>query len=507
MPKTPATNRTNRSKRATRTKRNAIAAGVLAVAIGSAAIPSHSQSAGPDASASQATTQKDRTDLSLTVYNAGIALVRDVRQISLQSGVAPLRFEDVSASINPVTVHFRSLTDAAKVNVIEQNYEYDLLDPQKLLQKYVGREVTLVRAEEDASSTRYVETKALLLADNGNAPVWKIGNEIVTGIPTDHYKFPDLPNNLYTQPTLIWTLDNRGAASQKIEAAYITEGLNWNADYVLTVSRDEKSADLNGWVTLVNNSGVAYENAKLQLVAGKVNQVQPRVRAMMAAKMSMAADAAPAPPQFQQENFNEYHLYTLGRETSVQNNESKQISLLTGTDIAVEKYLLVESDRYYFRNPQGIGNAVTQPVKVYYRFKNDKAHSLGMPLPAGTVRVYQADSKGGTQFVGEDNIDHTPKDENVRIYTGEAFDVVCDRKQLDYKKVASNQYEMQLQISLRNHKDTPVTVEVREPIGGDWEILDSNFKWTKLDSSTVGFSIPVEKDGAATLTYRVRVKW
>jgi hypothetical protein len=502
MPKTPATKRTKR------TKRNALAASVLVVAIGSAAIPSHSQSAGPDASSSQATTQKDRTDLSLTVYNAGIALVRDVRQIQLQPGVAPLRFEDVSASINPVTVHFRSLTDAQKINVIEQNYEYDLLDPQKLLQKYVGREVTLVRGEEDASSTRWVETKALLLSDNGNAPVWKIGNEIVTGIPTDHYKFPDLPNNLYTQPTLIWTLDNRGAASQKVEASYLTGGLNWSADYVLTVARDEKSADLNGWVTLVNNSGVGYENAKLQLVAGKIHQVEDaRAMRKVMASASMALEAAPAPPQFQQENFSEYHLYTLGRETSVQNNESKQISLLAGTDIAVEKYLLVESDRYYFRNPQGIGNAIPQPVKVYYRFKNDKAHSLGMPLPAGTVRVYQADSKGGTQFVGEDNIDHTPKDENVRIYTGQAFDVVCERKQLDYKKVASNQYEMQLQISLRNHKDAPVTVEVREPIGGDWEILDSNFKWTKLDSSTVGFSIPVEKDGSSTLTYKVRVKW
>jgi hypothetical protein len=507
MPKTPASNRTRSTKR---TKRATIAAGALTAAFAVAVAPSHAQSTSgvsADAQAqSQATTQKDRTDLSLTVYNAGIALVRDVRNVQLGSGIVPLRFEDVSASINPVTVHFRSLTEASKVNVIEQNYEYDLLDPDKLLKKYVGREVTLVRGEEDASSTRWVETKALLLSDN-TAPVWKIGNEIVTGMPTDHYKFPDLPGNLYTQPTLIWTLDNRGAAAQKIEAAYITNGINWSADYVLTVARDEKSADLNGWVTLVNNSGVAYENAKLQLVAGKIHQAED-ARAMRKVTVSaaMAMEAKPA-PQFEQENFNEYHLYTLGRETSVENNESKQISLLSGTDIPVEKYLLVESDRYYFRNPQGIGNAVAQPVKVFYRFKNDKAHSLGMPLPAGTVRVYQADSKGGTQFVGEDNIEHTPKDENVRIYTGEAFDVVCERRELDYKKIASNQYEMQLQISLRNHKDTPVTVEVREPIGGDWEILDSNFKWTKLDSGTVGFSIPVEKDGSATLTYRVRVKW
>ncbi|MGA8035822.1 MAG: DUF4139 domain-containing protein [Candidatus Acidiferrales bacterium] len=453
-----------------------------------------------------ATTDKERTDLAITVYNANLALVRDVRQIQIQPGIFPLRFEDVSASINPVTVHFRSLTDPSKLSVVEQNYEYDLLDPQKLLQKYVGREVTLVRAESDAGSTRYAETKATLLSDNG-APVWRIGSEIVTGIPTDNYKFPDLPGNLYSRPTLMWTLDNRGAASQKVEASYLTSGMNWNADYVLTVSRDEKSADLNGWVTLTNSSGVGYENAKLQLVAGKVHQVEPmRVKAMAMQSVAIARMDAPAPP-FEQESFSEYHLYTLDRKTSIQNNESKQISLLSGSDVPIEKYLAVEGDRYYYRNPQGIGNGVTQPVKVFYRFKNTQKNGLGMPLPAGTVRVYEADSKGGIQFVGEDNIEHTPKDENIRIYTGEAFDVVCTRKQLDYKKISSNTYEMQYEITLRNHKDGPVTVDVREPFGGDWEILDSNFKWTKLDSTTAGFEIPVDKDGTSTLNYRVRVKW
>jgi hypothetical protein len=452
-----------------------------------------------------ATTDKDRTELSITVYNANLALVRDVRQIQLQPGVFPLRFEDVAASINPVTVHFRSLTDPPKLNVVEQNYEYDLLDPQKLLQKYVGKEVTLVRAEQDASSTRYVETKALLLSDN-NGPVWKIGNEIVTGIPTDNYKFPDLPGNLYSQPTLIWTLDNRGASSQKVEASYLTGNMNWSADYVLTVSRDEKSADLNGWVTLVNNSGVGYDNAKLQLVAGEVHQVPRPAPPRVSAGITMALEAKAA-PQFEQESFSEYHLYTLERKTSIQNNESKQISLLSGADVPVEKYLQVEGEQYYFRNPQGIANAIPQTVKVFYKFKNSEKNSLGMPLPAGTVRVYQGDSKGGTQFVGEDNIQHTPKDETLRIYTGDAFDVVCERKQLDYKKISSNTYEMEYQITLRNHKDGPVSVEVREPIGGDWDIVDSNFNWTKLDATTVGFQIPVEKDATSTLTYRVRVKW
>ncbi len=451
------------------------------------------------------TTEKDQVDLAVTVYNSNIALVRDVRQIHISPGVFPLHFEDVAASINPATVHFRSLSEPTKLSVVEQNYEYDLLDPAKLLQKYVGREVTLVRAEKDAGSTRYVETKALLLSDN-NGPVWKVGNEIVTGMSADSYRFPDLPGNLYSRPTLVWMLDNRGVNAQKVEASYLTENMSWKADYVLTVTRDEKAADLDGWVTLANNSGVAYSNAKLQLVAGEIHQAAPAVpMKMMTDSLRMNANA-PA-PQFTQEGFSEYHLYSLERRTSIQNNESKQISLLNGTDVPVEKYLMVEGQAYYYRNPQGIGNAIPQPVKVYYRFKNEQKGGLGMPLPAGTVRVYQADSKGGVQFVGEDNIQHTPKDEALKIYIGNAFDVVCERKQTDYKKLSSNQAEMEYAITLRNHKDTAVTVEVREPVGGDWQVVDSNFKAEKLDASTIGFHVPVDKDGAATLTYRVRVKW
>jgi hypothetical protein len=451
------------------------------------------------------TTQKDQVDLNVTVYNSNIALIRDVRQIHLASGIFPLRFEDVAASINPATVHFRSLTDPAKLNVVEQNYEYDLLDAQKLLQKYVGREITLVHGEEQANSTKWVETKAVLLADNNNAPVWKIGNEIVTGMPTSWYRFSELPGNLYSRPTLVWTLDNRGAGVQKVEASYLANSMNWNADYVLTVARDEKSGDLDGWVTLTNNSGVSFENAKLQLVAGEIHQVAP---APMVAKDAIRMNNAMAgPPQFQQEGMSEYHLYTLGRRTTIQNNESKQISLLSGTGVPVEKFLAVEGQSYYFRNQQGIGNAIPEPVKVYYRFKNEEKGGLGMPLPAGTVRVYQADSKGGIQFVGEDHINHTPKDETLKIYVGNAFDIVCERKLLDYKKLANNLYEMEYQITLRNHKDVPVTVEAREPIGGDWEVVNSNLKWTKLDATTISFEIPVEKNGTATLDYLVRVKW
>lgn len=461
----------------------------------------------PDAAESSTTTQKDQTDLSVTVYNSNLALVRDVRQIRLQSGVAPLRFEDVAANIMPQTVHFRSLTDPTKLGVIEQNYEYDLLGQGSLLQKFVGHDLEVGYNVADANGMRWMVGKGTLISYNNGQTVWKIGDQFFTNAQV--YSFPDLPGTLYSQPTLIWTLENRGADAQRVEASYLTSNMNWSADYVLTVARDEKNADLDGWVTLVNNSGAAYDNARLQLVAGNVHRTEqalPMNNRNYIVAQSVMVDSAGA-PAFQQENLSEFHLYTLDRRTTIQNNETKQISLLSGTNVPVEKYLQVEGQQTWFRNPQGIGNPIPQPVKVFYRFKNDEKSRLGMPLPAGTVRVYQADSKGAVQFAGESTITHTPKDETVRVYVGDAFDVVCERKEMDFQKLASNLAEFEYQITLRNHKDGPVTVEVREPVGGDWEVVKSNFKWTKLDATTLGFSIPVEKDGSQTLDYRVRVKW
>jgi hypothetical protein len=281
--------------------------------------------------------------------------------------------------------------------------------------------------------------------------------------------------------------------------------MNWNADYVLTVTRDEKSADLDGWVTLANNSGTAYKNAKLQLVAGEVHRVAPAP--MNGRALGAAIAEAKAAPQFEQENFSEYHLYSLARRTSIEDKESKQISLLNASGVSVEKLLLVTGQSYYYRNPQTIGDPIPQTVQVNYRFKNEDKSGLGMPLPAGTVRVYQADSHGGIQLVGEDNIHHTPKDETVTIHVGDAFDIVCERKETDFTKISKNVYEFEYEITLRNHKESDVTVEVREPIGGDWEVEKSNYKADKLDSTTLGFQVPVAKNGTSTLDYRVRVKW
>jgi hypothetical protein len=449
------------------------------------------------------TTASDQVDLAVTVYNSNIGLVRDVRQVTLPAGEFQLRFMDIAAAINPATVHLRSLSEPAKLGILEQNYEYDLLDPQKLLQKYVGREVTLMRAHMEGGSTKWEEVKAVLLAYN-NGPVWKIGNEIVTGMGADSYRFPELPENLYSRPTLLWTLENSGARRHRVEASYLTGNISWSADYVLTVGRDDKAADLDGWVTLVNNSGTAFKNARLQLVAGELN----RVASGMAGALEMnALRAAPAAPQFQQEAFSEYHLYSLSRRTSIFDKETKQISLLAGSGIPIEKGYVVDGQQYYYRNVQSPGAPIKDPVKVFYTFRNDEKSGLGMPLPAGVVRVYQADSKGGVLFAGEDRISHTPKDERISLHIGNAFDIVAERKQTDFKKLSDRLYEMEYEITLRNHKDAPITVEVNEPIGGDWQIVESTHKWTKTAAFAAQFKIPVAKDGTSVLRYRVRVRW
>src|SRR5580693_4326492 len=455
-------------------------------------------------SSDQSTSLSDQTDLNVTVYNSNIALVRDVRNLTLPTGAFHLKFMDIAATVNPATVHFRSLTEPDKLGVIEQNYEYDLLEPAKLLHKYVGKEITLVRSYQDNGTTKHEEIKATLLSDN-NGQVWKIGNDIVTGGYAESYRFPDIPANLYDRPTLLMSLENSGPRKQQIEASYLANNLSWNADYVLTVTRDEKNADLDGWVTLVNNSGTAFHNAKLQLVAGDLNRVRDLpMNGRMEMNVPMAAKAA---PQFQQENFSEYHLYTLGRKTSVEDKESKQISLLEGTGVPVTKLFVVNGQNYYFRNAQAPGAPIKDPVMVYYKFRNEEKAGLGMPVPAGNVRVYQKDSRGGILFAGEDRIDHTPKDEDVSIHIGNAFDVVSERKQIDYKRIDTHTWEMEYEITIRNHKDAPVTVQINEPIGGSWEMLSSSYKFTKTAAFAAQFNVPVAKDGTAVLRYRIRAHW
>jgi hypothetical protein len=456
------------------------------------------------AQSTHTSTEQDQKDLAVTVYNSNIALVRDVRRIKLPGGVVDLRYMDIAAAVNPATVHIASLTAPKELTVLEQNYEYDLLSPQKLLQKYVGKELTLVRVRTENMSTREEPVKATLLAYN-EGPVWKVGDQIITGMGADRYIFPSVPENLYSKPTLVWLLDNRHAGEHTVEASYLTNQVNWNSDYVLTIGAEQKAADLNGWVTIVNNSGTAFKNAMLQLVAGELHRVYER-RDMAVMGRAMKAAEAPA-AQFAEEGISEYHLYTLERRTNIQDKETKQISLLSSTGVNIEKVFEVNGQQFYYHNRHRPGQPFKDPVQVRIKFKNAQANALGIPLPAGTVRVYQGDSKGRVQFVGEDRIDHTPKDETLDLHIGNAFDVVAERKQTDYVALAPNHHELAFEIALRNHKAEPITVIVNEPIGGDWRMIDSTFKWEKTAAWAARFTVPVPANGESLLKYRVRVRW
>ena len=447
-------------------------------------------------------TEADQQAQSLTVYNSNVALVRDVRNVRLPAGNLELRFADVAAQIEPETVRIVSLTTPRQLTVLEQDYRYDLMSPQKLLQFYVGKQVTLVRRMTENNSTKEVSMKATLLSDN-NGPIWKVGDQIITGMPTDHYVFPSLPPDLYSKPTLVWLLDNPSAGEKKIEADYMTRSVDWNADYVLTLPSEASVADLSSWITVKNSSGVNFRNTQLQLVAGQVHQATRNI--MPRAQGVMMMEAKAAAPGISQEGLSEYHLYTIQRPVTLPNNSSKQIAFVRASGIKMQKTYEINGRQSYFYSSYRGGQPRKEPVQAHLKFKNSEANSLGVPLPEGVVRVYQADSRGRMQFVGEDRISHTPKDEELNLYVGNAFDVTAERKQMDFQRLGNNVYETAFQVTIRNHKKEAVTVDVNEPVTGTWTVLQSNYKYEKTSAFTLRFQVPVAADGQSVLNYRVRV--
>jgi hypothetical protein len=454
----------------------------------------------------QTTTARDRQSVNITVYNSNLGLVRETRRLTLPSGRIALRFADVTAQIRPETVHLLSLTAPSALRILEQNYQYDLLNPAKLLDKFVGREITLVLRRYQNNTESFEPVQATLLSNNGGQ-VWRINGQIVIN-PTNisEMRFPDLPKNLVATPTLVWDIENTNTATQTVEASYLTNGMNWRSDYVLLINADDTKGDLQGWVTLTNASGATFEDARLQLVAGDVNRVSEQQNYAIAGAMARKASMEEA--QFQEQGFFEYHLYTLQRPATIRDNETKQVSLLEAAGFDVKKEFVLNGQRYYYTGYNNPGQAIKEKVGVYMQFRNSQQNKLGMPLPAGTIRLYKKDDKGNQQFIGEDKIDHTPKDEDVRVKVGDAFDIVAERKQTDFKVLASGHlYEYAYEIKIRNHKDGPVNVIVNEPIGGDWEMVASTFEAKKTAAFAAQFSVPVAKDGEATLSYRVRIRY
>jgi len=446
-----------------------------------------------------------RKSVAVTVYNDGFGLVREVRDVDVGTGRISLEFRDVSSRVEPDTVHVKSLGKGHPLSILEQNYRYDLLSPQKLLQKYQGKKIKLYRWNKESGKDETFDAEVLSV--NDNQPVLKVGDEITYGFPA-RYSFPEVPANLIAQPSLVWLLDS-SQPKQTLEVTYLSQGFGWSADYVLTIGEEvagtgNSTADLVGWVTLQNDTATSFENAQLKLVAGNVQ----RVRGDMTESLSKAAEEKEDSnkKQFTEESFFEYHLYTLDRPTTLLSNEQKQVTLLEGHGVNVHRQLIFYGASYYYRGSYGqvVSN---QKVGVYLDIQNDEKNHLGIPLPKGTVRVFKADKAGASQFIGEDAIDHTPRDEKIRIKMGESFDVVGDRKQTDFKAISSCIDETAWEISLRNHKEAADEILVYEPIEGDWQILSSSMPYDKKDAHTFTFTAKVPARGETKITYRVRVKW
>ncbi|MBK6766272.1 MAG: DUF4139 domain-containing protein [bacterium] len=420
--------------------------------------------------------------VSVTVYNQDLALVRDVRDMAFPKGTAPLLFRDVAARIDASSVHFKS----SGITLLEQNYDYDLVSPDKLLEKYVDASIEVIGENGDV-------VEGTLLTATGQTIVIQSDDGALRSLLTKsivEVRFPKLPEGLITRPTLRWLVNSPSAAHQEAEVSYLTSGLSWNADYVAVIDESNK-ADLSAWVTLNNTSGASYKNAKLKLIAGEVHRAQPpspKYNDFMRAE-AMAMDGG---SQFSEKSFFEYHLYTLERATDVLNNQTKQVSLFPDAEVQTKR--IYEYD--YSRN--------NDKVSVSLEFLNSKDNDLGIPLPAGRVRVFQRDTDGSQEFIGEDNLDHTPRDEKVRVTIGNAFDIAVERIQKDYRQISSTVYEQDIEVKLRNRKTEPVTVVVVDHSWGDWQITKSSLPVRKVSAYQLEFDVVAEPDKEVVLTYTIR---
>ncbi len=445
----------------------------------------------------------DQKEIAVTIYNNNLALIKDTRRVRLARDFNKLAWRGVSAQMRPETAQLRSLSPLPGFHLQEQNFDFDLLTPEKLLEKYLGKEVIVIRTQP--TTGQETREAATVLATNGGV-VLKFADRIETGIP-GRLAFATVPENLRDTPTLVMSLINSVPGDHNLELTYLTSGLSWRADYVAELNERDDRLDLSGWVTLINQSGAAYPAAKLQLVAGDINIVPipqaPRESMVLSAKMANVA-------QMKEESLFEYHLYTLERPTTLAENQTKQVALMSAANVPVNKEFLLEGASHYYSGQYGdIGQKIK--IGVFIEFQN-KGDGLGIPLPKGVIRVYKKDRQGNAQFIGENQIDHTPKNETIRMKVGEAFDLTADRKQTDFQKLTgagryNSVFETAYQIVVKNAKNEAVTVTVREPMPGDWTMLSESLPHTKVASGVAEWKVQVPAESKATLTYRVRVKY
>ncbi len=444
--------------------------------------------------------QQEQTALAVTIYNNDLALVKDQRRVRLATGDNRLAWRDVSARIQPETALLRS-TDGGRIRLLEQNFDFDLLTPQSLLAKSVGESVRVIRPPHPMTGVETVEQATVLAANNG--VVLKFADRVETGIP-GRMAFNAVPAGLRDRPTLSMLLRHEGSAERMLELTYLTGGLSWRADYVAELSGREDSLDLNGWVTLTNVSGTAYPNALLQLVAGDVQRVRPRAMPMLKA---MTAEVA---PDLQQEALFEYHLYTLDRPTTLLDQQTKQVALLSAREVPVAKEYVLQGADFYYQGQHGdLGRGLKTAVTLEFQ---NQGGSLGVPLPRGVVRVYKKDQAGRAQFIGEDAIDHTPRGEKIRLKLGDAFDISAEKRQTDYQRIAAyggrhGLHESAYELVVRNAKREKVVIKVVEPIAGDWQMVAESQPHKKETANTAVWMLTVPAEGKAVLTWRVRVRY
>lgn len=425
----------------------------------------------------------------VTVYNQDFGVVKEYRSKYLSGGLNRVLYEGVAGNIDPTSVKLSAVDGV--VSVLEQNFQYDLVSKEKILEKYVGKNITAYLIYGDKKEL----VEGELLSSRGGELILRDKDGRIQTLYSSNLVLPELPEGLILKPTLEWLVESSEEKNQTLELSYITSGLSWRSDYVVVVAKDDASLDLNGWVTVTNNAGATFYDTALKLVAGDVRRVTAAVQSGGAYELAYERKAVSA-PQFAEEGLFEYHLYDLQRKTTLKDNEQKQISLLEAGGVSAEKEFVYENNRWYTSSSK---------VNVKLNFNNTKANGLGVPLPKGIVRVFKEDSEGKLQFIGEDSIDHTPKDETLRLYLGDAFDVTGERKQLDFNDLGGY-YEYEWEVTLRNHKDEDITVTVLENTGGDWEIKKESHQHIKESNNKIKWRIPVKPNGETKLTYTIRYK-
>lgn len=457
------------------------------------------------------------TSAELTIYNQGFGLVKEVRSLDLKEGRQNVAIENVASMIDPTSVAMKSLTDPFSLSVLEQNYQYDLISPWAILNKSVGKKVTFIRT---IGNTRDVLTGTLISSPTSvvggtdgsnqmtyNGLVIRTDSGSIILSPTGEIQVQEVPDGLISKPTLMWDLEASKAGANTVELSYITNGITWSSNYILTID-GVGHGDMKGWVTIDNKSGATYENAKLKLLAGDVNVVpKPMVLGMSGGFGGRVMDSAAK--QFNEESLFEYHLYTLDRPATVRDRETKQISLLEGKDIPVTKKIVVDAMRGYnqwYPTEGEVGTGDIHP-QVRLEFVNDEKSGLGMALPKGKVRIYQRDKSGSVQLLGEDQIDHTPRNEHLSLVVGRSFDIVSSRKQTEFTRLSPSWVRQSFEVEVRNRKTTPETVFVIERHWGDWKIKKENIKGAKLDAFSYQFQLNLQPNEVKTVQYTVETEW